>query len=57
MMKVVRFGVDGTALAGAKSASELLREESEKLPIYTFCQELDDLLGGGVAVVGLGCTS
>ena len=50
MMKVVRFGVDGTALAGAKSASELLREENEKLPIYTFCQELDDLLGGGVAV-------
>ena len=50
MMKVVRFGVDGTALAGAKSASELLNEESAKLPIYTFCQELDDLLGGGVAV-------
>ena len=50
VMKVVRFGVDGTALAGAKSASELLREENEKLPIYTFCQELDDLLGGGIAV-------
>lgn len=50
VMKVVRFGVDGTALAGAKSASELLNEESAKLPIYTFCQELDDLLGGGVAV-------
>ena len=46
----MRFGVDGTALAGAKSASELLNEESAKLPIYTFCQELDDLLGGGVAV-------
>ena len=50
VMKVVRFGVDGAALAGAKSASEMLREEAEKLPIYTFCQELDDLLGGGVAV-------
>lgn len=50
VMKVVRFGVDGTALAGAKSASELLQQETEKLPIYTFCQELDDLLGGGVAV-------
>ena len=50
VMKVVRFGVDGAALAGAKSASEMLREEEKKLPIYTFCQELDDLLGGGVAV-------
>jgi len=50
VMKVVRFGVAGTALAGAKSAAELLAEESVKLPIYTFCQELDDLLGGGVAV-------
>jgi hypothetical protein len=49
-MKVVRFGVEGTALAGAKSASELLQEETAKLPIYTFCQDLDDLLGGGVAV-------
>ena len=49
MMKVVRFGVSGTALAGAKSASELLKEESVKIPIYTFCLELDDLLGGGVA--------
>jgi|TARA_B110000971_G_scaffold202978_1_gene223153 RAD51-like protein 2 len=49
-MKVVRFGVDGAALAGAKSASEMLRLESTRLPIYTFCQELDDLLGGGVAV-------
>ena len=49
-MKVVRFGVEGPALAGAKSASELLQEEAVKLPIYTFCQELDDLLGGGIAV-------
>ena len=49
VMKVVRFGVSGTALAGAKSASELLKEESVKIPIYTFCLELDDLLGGGVA--------
>jgi|TARA_B100001142_G_scaffold328419_1_gene388465 RAD51-like protein 2 len=49
VMKVVRFGVDGTALAGAKSASELLREETGKLPIYTFSSELDALLGGGVA--------
>ena len=50
VMKVVRFGVDGAALAGAKSASEMLREESVKVPIFSFCQELDDLLGGGVGV-------
>ena len=37
-------------MAGAKSASEILYEESRRLAVFTFSKDLDDLLGGGVAV-------
>mmetsp|Transcript_10427 Transcript_10427/g.43194 ORF Transcript_10427/g.43194 Transcript_10427/m.43194 type:complete len:121 (-) Transcript_10427:1897-2259(-) len=49
-MKFLRFGTDGTALAGARSASEILYAEKKKLALVTFCKDLDDLLGGGIAV-------
>mmetsp|Transcript_37411 Transcript_37411/g.62981 ORF Transcript_37411/g.62981 Transcript_37411/m.62981 type:complete len:355 (+) Transcript_37411:330-1394(+) len=38
-----------TAVAGAKSATELLQEERARISITTMCPELDELLGGGVA--------
>ena len=50
VIKALRLGIEGTALAGAKSASEILYEESRKLAVFTFSKDLDDLLGGGVAV-------
>ena len=49
-MKLLRFGTDGTALAGARSASEILYEEKAMLAVVTFCKDLDDMLGGGIAI-------
>ena len=49
-MKLLRFGTDGTALAGARSASEILYEEKAKLAVVTFWKDLDDMLGGGLAI-------
>mmetsp|Transcript_9562 Transcript_9562/g.43545 ORF Transcript_9562/g.43545 Transcript_9562/m.43545 type:complete len:389 (+) Transcript_9562:130-1296(+) len=50
VLKTLRFGIQGTSLAGARSASEILYEENCKLAIFTFSKDLDDLLGGGIAV-------
>lgn len=40
-------GVRSSYHAGC-SALELLKEEQMKVPIVTFCAEIDNMLGGGV---------
>ena len=47
----VAFGSDlGTdATAGARLASQLQEEEQQSRSIVTFCPQLDEMLGGGVA--------
>ena len=40
VIKALRLGIEGTALAGAKSASEILYEESRKLAVFTFSRIL-----------------
>ena len=37
VLKACRTGLDGFALSGAKSASELLKKERERIPLVTFC--------------------
>lgn len=49
VLKAARYGAEGTALAGARSAAELLEEERARVGIFTFCEELDKILGGGVS--------
>jgi len=48
VLKACRAGLDGFALRGAKSASELLKKEQERIPLMTFCAQVDGILGGGV---------
>ena len=48
VLKACRTGLDGFALSGAKSASELLKKERERIPLVTFCANMDAILGGGV---------
>ena len=43
--KVLRLPVS----AGAKPATEVLTSEQQTRCITTLCQELDDILGGGIA--------
>jgi RAD51-like protein 2 len=48
VLKACKTGLDGFALSGAKSASELLKKERERIPLVTFCKGVDGILGGGV---------
>jgi RAD51-like protein 2 len=48
-LKAARFNGEGIALRGARSAAELLREERARWSVFTFCEALDDALGGGAA--------
>ena len=48
-LKAARHGAEGTALAGARSAAELLEEERTRVDVVTCCEALDDVLGGGVS--------
>lgn len=48
-LKAARRGGEGAALRGARSAAELLEEERTRGRVFTFCEALDDALGGGVS--------
>ena len=48
VLKACKTGLDGFALSGAKSASELLKKERERIPLVTFCKGVDGILGSGV---------
>ena len=49
VLKAARTGGNGRGLEGAKSAAEILRHEESKIPLHTFCEKLDAILGGGVS--------
>jgi RAD51-like protein 2 len=49
VLKTTRCGGNGKALRGARSAADILEEEKERVDVITFCEALDEALGGGVS--------
>ncbi|KAK9843724.1 hypothetical protein WJX81_003761 [Elliptochloris bilobata] len=48
-LKTAGVGVQDSGLAGSRTAAELLAREAATRRIITFCGDLDEVLGGGVA--------
>eukprot|EP00897_Mesotaenium_endlicherianum_P006037 jgi/Mesen1/5461/ME000273S04694 len=49
VLKLVPTNNDGEAVAGAKSAWELLHSEKSRRKVTTFCPAVDKILGGGIS--------